>query len=53
LLSEAVRDIAERLCEERKLDLPHFNSYLTYYTGKNKNVARLIINRLTLKRTLF
>lgn len=33
--------------------LPHFNSYLKYYTGKNKNVARLITNHLALKTDLF
>lgn len=33
--------------------LPHFCSYLKYYTGRNKNVARLIINRLPLKTGLF
>lgn len=29
--------------------LPHFCSYLKYYTGRNKNVADLIINDLSLK----
>lgn len=32
---------------------PHFCSYLKYYTGRNKNVAELITNHLTLKTGLF
>ncbi len=32
------------------IELPHFCLSFKYYTGKNKNVAVLIINGLSLKK---